>query len=123
MANHPYHPVGLKLPLKYAPPALGVEMILGVFFAVCGLSIFSIWSISGERPGFLRDWQRAPEPRLTSGTLDSPGSRKYLKTHERMLACWFFCSGLIHLIVEGAPYFRPFLWAPPPNGRAPEPSK
>lgn len=29
------------------------------------------------------------------------GKAKFLSTMERSMACWFLCSGLIHLIIEG----------------------
>jgi hypothetical protein len=29
------------------------------------------------------------------------GKAKFLSTSERRMACWFLCSGLIHLIIEG----------------------
>ncbi|KAI8464452.1 MAG: Emopamil-binding protein [Monoraphidium minutum] len=72
---HPYHPTDLVL-RGFVPQQRPFEQTLAVFFAATGVALAAGWKLSG--------------------------SHKHLVTKERLLVCWFLCTGLIHLIVEGA---------------------
>lgn len=52
-----------------------------------------------RRPHAARPLQTAHAP---AHSAPAPGNYKHLVTKERLLVCWFLCTGLIHLIVEGA---------------------
>lgn len=71
---HPYYPLGLELP-GVQPLVMPFEKILAVFFTACGMALAAGWYMTGRA--------------------------KFLSTGERSMACWFLCSGLIHLFVEG----------------------
>ncbi|PSC69778.1 sterol 8,7-isomerase [Micractinium conductrix] len=72
--SHPYFPLDLHLP-DYVPLQVGFDYILGVF-AVAVITVFaSTWRLSGRH--------------------------KHLRRSERLMACWFMVTGLIHFVVEG----------------------
>lgn len=72
---HPYHPPDVVLE-GFVPQQLPFETTLAVFFSATAVVLLAGWRLSG--------------------------SYKHLATKERLLVCWFLCTGLIHLIVEGA---------------------
>jgi len=72
MAPTPYFPAGLELP-GFVPPLIGLEVILGVFFAVTAVLVALAW--------------------LAGRSLCTP---------ERVMAAWMVATGAIHLVVEGA---------------------
>ncbi|CAM6090029.1 unnamed protein product [Calypogeia fissa] len=79
-ASHPYYPTSMELP-GFVPAFLSQGYILGVFTAVTAV-VFAIgWKVSG--------------------------TRKYLTTLERLLVCWWLCTGLIHMVLEGYFVFTP----------------
>jgi hypothetical protein len=41
------------------------------------------------------------QPSTHPPPLIPPGKHSHLATKERLLVCWFLCTGLIHLVVEG----------------------
>lgn len=71
---HPYYPLDLHMP-TWQPLAIPFEKILATFFTACGLVMTTGWWLTGKA--------------------------KFLSTAERSMVCWFLCSGLIHLIIEG----------------------
>lgn len=73
--RHPYYPRDLLLP-GYQPLVIPFENILLYFFGAFALVLAATW--------------------LWTGT------KKYLNLKERLLCCWFVCTGLIHFVVEGA---------------------
>lgn len=73
--KHPYHPPDARLE-GFVPQQLPFEQILAVFFASTFLVLASGWRLSGQF--------------------------KHLAAKERLLVCWFLCTGLIHFLIEGA---------------------
>ncbi|MEW5299184.1 MAG: hypothetical protein WDW38_005070 [Sanguina aurantia] len=73
--QHPYYPTDLSLP-NYQPLVIPFEQILACFFGGFVLVFGGIWFLTGKY--------------------------KYLATTERLLACWFLCTGVIHLVIEGS---------------------
>ncbi len=47
---HPYYPQGLVLP-GFEPLVLRPEVIVGVFFALCGALVVGGWTVSGAFRG------------------------------------------------------------------------
>lgn len=71
---HPYFPIDLHLP-DYVPLQAHFSYILGVFTAAV-LTVFALtWRFSARH--------------------------KHLATTERVIACWFMVTGLIHFVIEG----------------------
>eukprot|EP00775_Hariotina_reticulata_P011948 gene11948-12091_t len=84
--SHPYYPLDLVLH-DFQPLVMPFEKILAIFFSACAIVLFSGWYFTGKK--------------------QAPASKaKFLSTGERCMACWFLCSGLIHLIVEGKEYSK-----------------
>lgn len=72
--RHPYFPLDLQLP-GYVPMQVDFDYILGVFFAAV-LAIFAAtWKLSGRHT--------------------------HLSGKERIMACWFMVTGVIHFVIEG----------------------
>lgn len=71
---HPYHPPSVVLD-GFVPQQLPFEQTLAVFFVTTFAVLFGAWKLSGNH--------------------------KHLATKERLLVCWFMCTGLIHFVVEG----------------------
>lgn len=72
---HPYYPTNVRLD-GFVPQQLPFQQTLAVFFAAAGAVLLAGWRLSG--------------------------AHKHLATKERLLVCWFLCTGLIHFVVEGA---------------------
>ncbi|KAL4445423.1 hypothetical protein ABPG77_011248 [Micractinium sp. CCAP 211/92] len=71
---HPYFPLDLHLP-GYVPMQVDFDYILGVFFTAVLVVFAATWWLSGRYS------------HLTRG--------------ERVMACWFTISGIIHFVIEG----------------------
>jgi len=100
--SHPDYPLDLVLQ-EFQPLVIPFEKILAIFFPACALVLASGWYLTGE--GFF--WsEHGGHDTMTDVThlyrvSTITGRSKFLSTVERCMACWFLCSGLIHLIVEG----------------------
>lgn len=91
---------------------LGFDYILAVFFAGVAAVFAVTWLVSGARGGercagveagrgpeltaqrSLRSRPARPSPR-------GAGTKKHLSRGDRVVACWFMVTGLIHLVIEG----------------------
>lgn len=97
LPTHPYFPLDLALP-SYVPMQVGFDYILGVFFTAVLLVFGLTWNLAGEMP--------APESWFTSCLRLNPcpwaaARHPKLTNVERLLACWFMITGLIHFVIEG----------------------
>lgn len=102
---HPYYPLDLHMP-TWQPLAIPFEKILATFFTACGLVLTTGWWLTGSSaaatPTAMQSAQQSQQKQSHLVLcVWLAGKAKFLSTAERSMVCWFLCSGLIHLIIEG----------------------